>query len=247
MIAATASVGGGRLTLLRPFGTRGAATGEGGAVDAIIADVGAFLAVILIDLALSADNAVAVGVAAGVLPREKRGRAIFWGVVIALVLRIVFGLVAIELLRIRGVMIVGGVLLVWVSYRMFRDLNAHHAAIDAQEPADNAVAAHKPSFARALFAIIVANIALSLDNVLAVAGVARNSPAIMVFGLVLSVLMMGLAAHAIAAIVHKNRWIGYLGVLVIVFAAVVMIWDDMSAFAPRLPAPPPWLGGHNPE
>ena len=215
-------------------------------MDAIIADVGAFLAVILIDLALSADNAVAVGVAAGVLPPEKRGRAIFWGIVIALVLRIIFGLVTIELLRIRGVMIVGGVLLLWVSYRMLRDLNAHHAAIDAEEAPDAIASQRKPSFARALFAIIVANIALSLDNVLAVAGVARNSPAIMVFGLVLSLLLMGVAAHAIAAIVHKNRWIGYLGVLVIVFAAGVMIWDDMSAFAPGLPAPPPWLGGHNP-
>ena len=215
-------------------------------MDAIIADVGAFLAVILIDLALSADNAVAVGVAAGVLPPEKRGRAIFWGIVIALVLRIVFGLVAIELLRIRGVMIVGGVLLLWVSYRMLCDLNAHHAAIDAEEAPDAIASQRKPSFARALFAIIVANIALSLDNVLAVAGVARNSPAIMVFGLVFSVLLMGVAAHAIAAIVHKNRWIGYLGVLVIVFAAGIMIWDDMSALAPGLPAPPPWLGGHNP-
>src|SRR6185312_7225632 len=130
--------------------------------------------------------------------------------------------------------------------RMFRDLQEHHAAIDAQEPADASAAPRKGVFLRALFAIVVANIALSLDNVLAVAGVARNSPAIMVFGLVLSVLLMGVAAHAIAAIVHKNRWIGYLGVLVIVFAAGVMIWDDMSAFAPGLPAPPPWLGGHNP-
>lgn len=213
-------------------------------MDAIITDVGAFLAVILIDLALSADNAVAVGVAAGVLPPPQRGRAIFWGVAIALVLRIAFGLVTIELLRVRGVMIVGGVLLLWISYRMLRDLNAHHAAIDLETPPGALGSARKPSFARALFAIIVANIALSLDNVLAVAGVARNSPAIMVFGLVLSVLLMGLAAHAIAAIVHKNRWIGYLGVLVIVFAAVVMIWDDASAFAPGLPAPPPWLGGH---
>ncbi len=214
-------------------------------MDAIIADVGAFLAVILIDLALSADNAVAVGVAAGVLPPEKRGRAIFWGIVIALVLRIAFGLVTIELLRVRGIMMIGGVLLFWVSFRMLRDLNAHHAAIDAETPPAGAQL-RKPSFARALFAIIVANIALSLDNVLAVAGVARNSPAIMVFGLVLSVLLMGVAAHAIAAIVHKNRWIGYLGVLVIVFAAVVMIWDDASAFAPGIPAPPVWLGGRGP-
>jgi YjbE family integral membrane protein len=213
-------------------------------VDAIVTDVGAFLAVVLIDLALSADNAVAVGVAAGVLPPEKRGRAIFWGVVIALFLRIALGLIAVDLLHIRGVMIVGGVLLLWISFRMWRDLRDHHAAIDAQASA-GAVPPRKASFARSLFAIIVANIALSLDNVLAVAGVARNTPAIMVFGLVLSVLLMSVAAHGIATIVHKNRWIGYLGVLVIVFAAATMIWDDLSFFVPSIPAPPPYLGGRS--
>jgi YjbE family integral membrane protein len=216
-------------------------------VDAIVTDVGAFLAVILIDLALSADNAVAVGVAAAVLPPKQRGRAIFWGVIIALVLRIAFGLITVDLLRIRGVMIVGGVLLLWISFRMFRDLQAHHAAIDAQEPADPDAPPRKGAFMRALFAIVLANIALSLDNVLAVAGVARNSPSIMVFGLVLSVLLMGVAAHGIATIVHKNRWIGYLGVLVIVFAGATMIWDDLSLFVPSIPAPPPWLGGHSPQ
>jgi len=216
-------------------------------VDAIVTDVGAFLAVIIIDLALSADNAVAVGVAAAVLPAKQRGRAIFWGVVIALVLRIAFGLITIDLLRIRGIMMVGGLLLLWISFRMFRDLQAHHAAIDAQEPADPDAPPRKGAFMRALFAIVLANIALSLDNVLAVAGVARNSPSIMVFGLVLSVLLMGVAAHGIATIVHKNRWIGYLGVLVIVFAGATMIWDDLSLFVPSIPAPPPWLGGHTPS
>lgn len=216
-------------------------------MDAIVTDVGAFLAVIIIDLALSADNAVAVGIAAAVLPPKQRGRAIFWGVVVALLLRIAFGLITIDLLRIRGIMIVGGLLLLWISYRMFRDLREHHAAIDAQEPADPTAPPRKGAFMRALFAIVVANIALSLDNVLAVAGVARNSPSIMVFGLVLSVLLMGVAAHGIATIVHKNRWIGYLGVLVIVFAGATMIWDDLSLFVPSIPAPPPWLGGHSPQ
>jgi len=213
-------------------------------VDAIITDVGALLAVILIDLALSADNAVAVGVAAGVLPPKQRGRAIFWGVIVALVLRIVFGLITVDLLRIRGVMIVGGVVLLWISFRMFRDLRDHHAAIDAQEPSASATP-RKGAFLRALFAIVVANLALSLDNVLAVAGVARNTPSIMVFGLVLSVLLMGVAAHGIATIVHKNRWIGYLGVLIIVYAAATMIWDDLSFFVPSIPAPPSYLGGRS--
>lgn len=213
-------------------------------MDAIIADISALLAVILIDLALSGDNAVAVGVAAGSLPLEKRGRAIFWGVVIALVLRIVFGLIAIDLMRIRGVSTVAGLLLFWIAYRMARDINARRAGSDAEAAREaEASASGKSGFASALLAIVVANISRSLDNVLAVAGAARRSPAIMVFGLVLSVLMMGVAAHAIAAIVYRNRWIAYFGVAVIVFAAVAMIWDDASALAPGIPAPPPWLGG----
>lgn len=212
-------------------------------MDAIVTDVGAFVAVILIDLALSADNAVAVGVAAAVLPPKQRGRAIFWGVLVALLLRVAFGLITIDLLRIRGAMIAGGLLLLWISFRMFRDLRAHHAAIDAQQSGSADMPSRKGGFWRALFAIVAANIVLSLDNVLAVAGVARNAPSIMVFGLVLSVLLMGVAAHGIAAIVHNNRWIGYLGVLVIVFSAFVMIWDDVSAFAPSVPQPPVWLGG----
>ena len=213
-------------------------------MDAIVFDVSALLAVILIDLTLSADNAVAVGVAAAVLEPKQRGLAIFWGVVIALVLRIVFGLIAVDLLHIRGVTIVGGVLLLWISFRMFRDLREHRAVIDAQEPTASP-APRKGAFMRALFAIVVANIALSLDNVLAVAGVARNTPSIMVVGLILSVLLMGVAAHGIATIVHKNRWIGYLGVIVIVFAAATMIWDDLSLFVPGIPAPPPYFGGRS--
>lgn len=209
-------------------------------MEAIFSDVGAFAAVILIDLALSADNAVAVGVAASMLPAERRATAIFWGVALALVLRIVFGLLTIELMHIRGVMTAGGLLLLWVSWRMWRDLNAHHAAIDAAP--DAAPTPRGGGFVRALLAITGANIALSLDNVLAVAGVARNAPAIMVFGLVLSVLLMGVAAHFIAKLVHSNRWIGYLGVAVIVFAALVMIWGDVSVYAP-VPPPPAWLGG----
>lgn len=212
-------------------------------MEAIISDIGALVAVILIDLALSADNAVAVGVAAAVLPAPQRTRAIFWGVLLALVLRIAFGLITVDLLRIRGVMALGGAILLWISYRMWRDLEAHHAVIDEEAPAGAAGARREPSFARALFAIAAANIALSLDNVLAIAGVARNTPAIMVFGLILSVLLMAVAAHWIANLVHKNRWIGYLGVLVIVFAAGLMIWGDVSTFVPGVAPPPEWLGG----
>jgi predicted tellurium resistance membrane protein TerC len=110
---------------------------------------------------------------------------------------------------------------------------------------DEDKAPKEPTFARALTSIVVANIALSLDNVLAVAGVARNAPAIMAFGLVLSVLLMGVAASWIARMIDRHRWIGHLGIAAIVLAGAVMVWDDLSAFFPAyVPPPPEWLGGH---
>ena len=212
----------------------------------MFAEVGSLVAVILIDLALSADNAVGIGVAAAALPAQQRQRAVFWGVVIALVFRIAFGLITVELLHIRGILLVGGLLLLWIAVRMWRDLAAH-AQAQAQEAADTPPGkpARKVTFTRAIISIVGANLALSLDNVLAVAGVARNNPAIMTFGIVLAVLLMGVAASFIARIVDKNRWIGQLGVAVIVFAGAMMIWDDLSAFYPAVvPTPPTWLGGH---
>lgn len=210
------------------------------------AEVGSLLAVILIDLALSADNAVGIGIAAAALPAQQRQRAVFWGVIIALVFRIIFGLVTVELLHIRGILLVGGLLLLWIAIRMWRDLAAHAKAQEqevSETPPDKP--ARKVTFTRAIISIVGANLALSLDNVLAVAGVARNNPAIMTFGIVLAVLLMGVAASLIARIVDKNRWIGQIGVAVIVFAGGMMIWDDLSAFYPgTVMAPPEWLGGH---
>ncbi|MES1203813.1 MAG: YjbE family putative metal transport protein [Pseudomonadota bacterium] len=214
----------------------------------MIADAGALLAVILIDLALSADNAVAVGLAAAALPEKKRTRAIGWGVIIALVLRIVFGVVTVQLLHIRGLMLVGGLLLFWIAFRMWSDIQAHGRMTGEASPTASAAAVKdgEVHFGRVLFSIVVANIALSLDNVLAVAGVARNAPAIMVFGLLLSVLLMGVAASLIARIIDRHRWIAVLGVAAIVFAGVVMVWDDLHVFLPAyVEAPPSWLGGHS--
>jgi len=217
-------------------------------VDSVIAEVGAFLAVILIDIALSADNAVAVGLAAAALPQEQRRKAVVWGVLLALVLRIIFGLVTVELLHIRGILLAGGLLLFWIAFRMWGDLAAHARAVAeavAAVPANDGKPARQPGFARALLSIVVANIALSLDNVLAVAGVARNAPMIMAFGLILSVVLMGVAATWIARLIDRHRWIGHIGVAVIVLAGVTMVWDDLSAFYPAyVPPPPAWLGGH---
>ncbi|HVY87127.1 MAG TPA: YjbE family putative metal transport protein [Caulobacterales bacterium] len=211
----------------------------------MIADVWSLVAVVLIDLALSADNAVAVGLAAAALPEQERARAIGVGVLFALLLRILFGVGTVELLRIHGLLLLGGLLLFWIAYRMWRDLRVQgHVTGEASPTAAAAIKTPHTSFGRVLFSIVVANIALSLDNVLAVAGVSRHAPTIMVFGLILSVLLMGVAASLIARIIDKNRWIAVLGVIAIIFAGVVMIWDDLHAFFPSyINDPPAWLGG----
>ncbi|MEZ5996755.1 MAG: YjbE family putative metal transport protein [Hyphomonadaceae bacterium] len=216
-------------------------------MESLIAEVGSLLAVVLIDLALSADNAVAVGLAAASLPESQRRQAVLWGVLLALALRILFGLVTVQLLHIPGLLLAGGLLLFWIAWRMWRDLAAHAQAVDEAAGAATLTGgpAKQPSFAHALMSIVIANIALSLDNVLAVAGIARNAPAIMAFGLILSVLLMGVAAAWIASLIDKHRWIGHVGIAAIVLAGVTMAWDDLSVLLPAYVAPPPvWLGGH---
>lgn len=215
-------------------------------MERLISDAASLLQVIFIDLALSADNAVAVGLAAAALPLGQRDRAVRWGIVLALGLRIVFGLATLQLLRIRGLLAAGGALLFWIASRMWSDLSKVGNDITGVDGVAKMVAQSDGvvTFGRALTSIVVANIALSLDNVLAVAGVSRHAPWIMTFGLVLSVLLMGIAASFIARVVDRHRWIGYLGVLVIVIAGCAMIWDDAHSFWPQnIPEPPRWLGG----
>ncbi|MES1197455.1 MAG: YjbE family putative metal transport protein [Pseudomonadota bacterium] len=214
----------------------------------MIADASTLLAVILIDLALSADNAVALGLAAAALPEKQRTKAVTLGVFIGLLLRILFGLAAIALLRIHGLLLAGGLLLIWIAWRMWMDIQAHGRLTEPASPgAAAAVKDCPPRFSRVLLSIVAANIALSLDNVLAVAGVSRNAPAIMVFGLLLSVLLTGVAATVIARIIDRQRWVAVLGVLAIVFAAGMMIWDDLARILPTaIAAAPPWLAGGEP-
>jgi YjbE family integral membrane protein len=202
----------------------------------------ALFQVILIDLALAGDNAIAVGLAASALPREQQKTAVFWGVAMALILRIAFSLLAVVgFHQIPGLMLIGGLLLFWVAWRMWKDLQ-HHQAPGAQD----AEAHVKPAktFRAALFTIIAADVSMSLDNVLAVAGVALQHPFIMAFGLVLSVLLMGVAATFIAKIINKYPWIAIVGIIIILFAAVRMIWHDAHCLShDAIPAIPVWLGG----
>jgi len=185
----------------------------------------------MIDLVLAGDNAVVIGLAAAGLPKEQRGKAILIGVLAATVLRILFALVATQLLAIIGLLFAGGVLLLWVCWKMWRELSQPHhddqeALKNEDTNKDGLIAGKQPkSLRQAVMQIIVADVSMSLDNVLAVAGAAHDHPWILVFGLALSVLLMGLAATFIARLLHKHRWIAYIGLLIILYVAVHMMWD----------------------
>jgi len=191
----------------------------------------ALFQVLMIDLVLAGDNAVAVGLAAGGLPPALRRKAIFWGLVAAVVTRIGFALVTTQLLGIVGLLFAGGLLLLWVCWKMWRELRDHaHADEVAAEAAMDSDPLTEPkvkpkSFRDALIQILVADVSMSLDNVLAVAGAAREHPAILVFGLVMSIALMGVAAHAIARLLHRYRWIGYIGLFIVLYVALHMMWE----------------------
>ena len=207
--------------------------------DALIAQVGgldgpfaAFLSVLMIDLVLAGDNAVAVGLAAGGLPVKDRRKVILYGLGAAVVLRIGFALITTWLLGVIGLLLAGGVLLLWVCWKMWRELREQitHDQADAQAVLDNDPATEpraKPvkSFKQAFLQVLIADVSMSLDNVLAVAGAAREHPAILVFGLLLSIVLMGVAASAIANLLHKHRWIGFVGLAIVLYVALHMIWE----------------------
>jgi YjbE family integral membrane protein len=208
--------------------------------------VSALLQVIMIDLVLAGDNAIVIGLAAAGLPRDQRGKAILVGIAAATVLRILFAIAATELLQIVGLALAGGILLLWVCWRMWRELrtSAHEEreaaeAIEAAEAEAEVAAAHgtpRKSFAQAAWQIVIADVSMSLDNVLAVAGAARDHIGVLVFGLILSVGLMGLAASVIARLLHSYRWIAYVGLAVIVYVAVDMVTRGTLEVWPGLPA-----------
>lgn len=192
------------------------------------------LQVIMIDLVLAGDNAVVIGLAAAGLPPERRSRAILVGVVAATVLRIVFAGIAIELLEIVGLLLAGGILLLWVCWKMWRELRGPSA--EDTEAALTAGEAHVPrkTFAQAAWQIVLADISMSLDNVLAVAGAARDHPVALVFGLGLSIVLMGIAASFIARLLNRHRWIAYLGLAIILYVALDMIWRGFLEVQPHV-------------
>ncbi|NJC41778.1 YjbE family integral membrane protein [Brevundimonas alba] len=204
--------------------------------------------VVMMDLVLAGDNAVAVGLAAAALPQEQRKKAILIGLIAAVVMRIGFALITASLLAIIGLLLAGGLLLLWVCWKMWRELQEQrtHDQAEAERelqlalsiehgkgPSPEELGLKRKSFGAALIQIMIADITMSLDNVLAVAGAAHDHPVIMVFGLVLSIALMGVAATYIAKLLHRFRWIGYLGLIVVLYVALHMIWDGARSVIVR--------------
>ena len=184
--------------------------------------------ILLIDLSMAGDNALVVGMAASSLPPSGRHKAVLAGIAGATVLRIIFAVFAVQILHITGLLAAGGLLLLWVGWKMWRELR-HVKRV--QHAAPEAAANHPPKkLSAAIWQIIVADVSMSLDNVLGVAGVARDHLWLMAGGLVLSVLLMGLASAFVARLAARYHWIGYLGLAVILFTAVKMIIDGIEPF-----------------
>lgn len=197
----------------------------------------AFVQVLMIDLVLAGDNAIVVGALAAGLPPEQRRKVIMLGVLAALVLRVAFALLVTQLLQIVGLILAGGLLLLWVAWRMWRELrHPEECSPGSEEIVGDEHSGLRPakSFAAAAWAVAIADISMSLDNVLAVAGAAREHPGILIVGLVFAVALMGIAANFIARYIERYRWIGYVGLLVILWVALKMIWDGYHDVAPVL-------------
>ena len=209
------------------------------APDALIA----FFKVVMIDLVLAGDNAIVIGMAAAGLPKEMRAKAILVGIIAATVLRILFATVAVQLLQVIGLVLVGGLLLLWVCWKMWRELRegAHQGegletvtGEDIDHDGKVAANAGTKTFKQAAWQIVVADISMSLDNVLAVAGAARDHPWVLITGLALSIALMGLAASFIARLLEKYRWIAYVGFAIILYVSLDMIYRGANEVMPHI-------------
>ncbi|MFO1067318.1 MAG: TerC family protein [Geminicoccaceae bacterium] len=195
----------------------------------ILSALTALVSVVLIDIVLAGDNAVVVGTAAAGLPPAQQRKVILFGATLALIARVLFALIATQLLAIIGLLFAGGILLLWVAWKMWREIRASaaHAKHDIPAVVPGAADSHpgQKTFASAVTQVAVADISMSLDNVLAVAGAAREHPYIMIFGLVLSIALMAVAAGFIARFIDRHPWLAYIGLVIILFVAVRMIWE----------------------
>ena len=196
------------------------------------AAITAFLEILAIDIVLAGDNAIVVGALAAGLPSEQRRKVIMIGVLAALVLRIAFALLVTQLLQIVGLVLAGGILLLWVAWRMYREIRHKGESAGSEEIVGDEHSGLRPSktFASAAWGVALADVSMSLDNVLLVASIARENPALLFIGLTFSVLFMGLAANYVARLIQRYHWINYVGLGVILYVALSMIYEG-------------WVGG----
>lgn len=192
----------------------------------------ALVQVILIDLVLAGDNAVVVGMAVVGLPAAQKSRAILVGIGVATVLRIGFALVTLQLLAIVGLLLAGGMLLLWVCWKMYRELRP-----SARMLAQHGAGVPPKTMRAAMTQIVLADLSMSLDNVLAVAGASRQHPWVMVVGLTVSVVMMGFAARVVAGLLETRRWIAWVGLVIVLYVALKLVWDGGGDMWVRWP----WL------
>ena len=193
--------------------------------------LGALLSVVIVDVVLAGDNAIVVGLAAAGLPIERRRRIIVLGIAAATILRILLAYCAVQLLAILGMTLAGGVLLLWVSwkmYREFREMGISGREASTVDGCQNRAAIRQKSAGQALTQIVLADVSMSLDNVLAVAGIARDHFELLAFGLVLSVALMGIASTFIARLLDRHFWISWVGLGIITFVALRMIWEGST-------------------
>ena len=183
-----------------------------------------FFQIVFIDLVLAGDNAIIIGMVASQFPSDQRKKIIFWGIGAAIILRIIFTLLTAYLLQITGLRLIGGILLLYICYKLYVDVIKNSSVDNEGLKVDNS------SFLKAITTVILADITMSLDNVLGVAGAARDHYTLLVFGLVLSIILMATAATVISKWIKKYRWIGWIGLFAILFVAIELIYTDIKLF-----------------
>ena len=183
-----------------------------------------FFQIILIDLVLAGDNAIIIGMVASQFPIEKRKKIIFWGIAAAIILRIIFTLITAYLLQITGLRLIGGILLLYICYKLYIDVVKNTSENEKKLNVDNS------NFSKAVLTIIIADITMSLDNVLGVAGAAKDHYVLLVFGLILSIVLMATVATIISKWIKKYKWISWLGLIAILAVALELIYSDLKIF-----------------
>ena len=183
-----------------------------------------FIEIVLIDLVLAGDNAIIIGMVASQFDEKLRKKIIFWGIAAAIVLRIIFTIITAYLLQINGLKIIGGLLLFYIAYKLYKDV------IKNENNTHEKTKTSDSTFFKAVLTVIIADVSMSLDNVLGVAGAAKQHYILLVFGLVLSILLMATLAGVISKLIKKNKWIGWLGLLAILVVATELIYSDIKIF-----------------